>query len=901
MHKIKIGIIFGGNSREREVAFAGGRTVYDNLDKNIFEAIPIFMDSFGNLCLLDWKYIYKGSIRDFYPPASLIPKSKYGFQVYAESLGELDKKQQLELIRPLGKHLLFEDLPELIDFAFLALHGKNGEDGRLQGILEYLNIPYSGSGILPASIGMNKSVQKEWMEKAGYAVPKTYRITRKEWESRPNEAVIWEEAKKKTGLPMVIKSANQGSSIGVSVLRDADADLFKEYVNASFFSIGITGVEWMHLSAEEKFARLASLADFREGMGLPLHAAYKNESPTLFFHPDALYEFLEQTLLHEDDVVTLSSLETEHEVLIEEFIEGKEFSCIVIENIDGKPCALPPTEIRKGGEVFDYRSKYLPGLSRKVTPIPVDAEQLLAIRNACTALYDLFKFNVYARIDGFISDGKILLNDPNTTSGMMPSSFFFHQAAEIGLNPSAFLTYIISKSLECRLNTLSNTIKTKYLQEEFLNFLVNEKSSFRQKIRVAVVMGGYSSERHISIESGRNIYEKLASSEKYSPVPVFLTGSDENHELYRIPVNIMLKDNADDIAEKVKHYEVNPELKKIREEFSELTSLYGAPLEAPVALSYDDLKSIADIVFIALHGRPGEDGAIQRHLEQVGLPYNGSGIESSQLTINKFNTNNLLRKKKILVAKNYLLTREAYLADPFESLKSILAHLGTPIIAKPADEGCSTGVKKIKTLVDLQHYCEAAFRMHIALSTDEIQRLELKTNEEFPRMNTILFEELIQANGADLFMETTTGILTRIDENGKLKYEVFETSESLAGSGILSLEEKFLAGEGQNITPARFSDDPKLQKEISKKMRKEIEKTAKALNVEGYARVDNFVRVFFKPKLKVETVIIEVNSLPGMTPATCIFHQCALNGYKPYDFIDAILEYGRLRQIGSLN
>ena len=45
-------------------------------------------------------------------------------------------------------------------------------------------------------------------------------------------------------------------------------------------------------------------------------------------------------------------------------------------------------------------------------------------------------------------------------------------------------------------------------------------------------------------------------------------------------------------------------------------------------------------------------------------------------------------------------------------------------------------------------------------------------------------------------------------------------------------------------------------------------------------------------RLKVETIIIEVNSLPGMTPATCIFHQAALNGYKPYDFIDKILEFG---------
>jgi D-alanine-D-alanine ligase-like ATP-grasp enzyme len=74
---MKVGIFFGGNSREREVSFAGGRTVYDNLDKTLFEAIPIFVDSFNNFILLDWHYIYKGSIRDFYPPVSATKKQKH--------------------------------------------------------------------------------------------------------------------------------------------------------------------------------------------------------------------------------------------------------------------------------------------------------------------------------------------------------------------------------------------------------------------------------------------------------------------------------------------------------------------------------------------------------------------------------------------------------------------------------------------------------------------------------------------------------------------------------------------------------------------------------------------------------------------------------------------------------
>jgi D-alanine-D-alanine ligase len=95
---MRIGIFFGGTSREREISFAGGRTVYDNLNKNLFESVPIFVDSSGNFIRLDWKYLYKGTIRDFYPPIDRVPASPHGFQVYRESLGDLPASEQDELI-----------------------------------------------------------------------------------------------------------------------------------------------------------------------------------------------------------------------------------------------------------------------------------------------------------------------------------------------------------------------------------------------------------------------------------------------------------------------------------------------------------------------------------------------------------------------------------------------------------------------------------------------------------------------------------------------------------------------------------------------------------------------------------------------------------------------------------
>ncbi len=123
---------------------------------------------------------------------------------------------------------------------------------------------------------------------------------------------------------------------------------------------------------------------------------------------------------------------------------------------------------------------------------------------------------------------------------------------------------------------------------------------------------------------------------------------------------------------------------------------------------------------------------------------------------------------------------------------------------------------------------------------------------------------------------------------------MFEPSETLREGEVLSLEEKFLAGEGQNITPARYSKNPMENRMIGEVIKKELNRAAKILNIEGYARIDAFVKI--TNDNKVEVIFIEVNSLPGMTPATCIFHQAAINHYKPFEFIEKIMEYGFKRK-----
>ncbi|MFI5205948.1 MAG: D-alanine--D-alanine ligase, partial [Candidatus Paceibacterales bacterium] len=355
------------------------------------------------------------------------------------------------------------------------------------------------------------------------------------------------------------------------------------------------------------------------------------------------------------------------------------------------------------------------------------------------------------------------------------------------------------------------------------------------------------------------------------------------------------KDNADDIKEKAENFKVHGVIKNIMKECESITHKYALEnaVAAPQKLTYSALKEKADEVFIALHGRPGEDGAIQEKLDEYGLPYNGSNKESSSITIDKYRTNEILKTNGFLIAEHVLVTKQDWEKEKAKIEGVLKNTIKYPFIAKPVDDGCSSAVKKIKTFAEFEAFAKLIFRTSEELDTTAAQTLHIKPKEEFPQKQVILVEELISKRDAIHFLEVTGGMLTKYNTNGEIEYEVFEASEALADGDVLSLEEKFLAGQGQNITPARYSKNEFERQNVSNQVKAQLGAAAKALGVTGYCRIDAFVRVF--ADCRTEVIFIEVNSLPGMTPATCIFHQAAINHYKPYEFIDTILEFGKKR------
>ena len=110
---------------------------------------------------------------------------------------------------------------------------------------------------------------------------------------------------------------------------------------------------------------IRELSDIRSSLGFPLLI-----NDAIVHHPEDALTLL-HTLFEEHETITLQAIRGEVEIVVEQLITGKEFSCIVIKDEDGEVIALPPTEIAKSTNFFDYKSKYLPGLSRKNYPYPV--------------------------------------------------------------------------------------------------------------------------------------------------------------------------------------------------------------------------------------------------------------------------------------------------------------------------------------------------------------------------------------------------------------------------------------------------------------------------------------------------------------------------------------------------
>jgi D-alanine-D-alanine ligase len=257
----------------------------------------------------------------------------------------------VEAIRAIG--------PEVV---FNALHGRGGEDGTVQGILDWLGIPYTGSGVSACAIAMDKHLTKKLLAAEGLPTPAwdTFDLTGGTLPLLPGSL----------NLPLVVKPRASGSSAGVVLVRTHEA--------------------WTQAMIEAS-----------------------SRTP---------------------------------EVLAEEYVPGREFSCGVL----GEE-ALPVVEIISTDEVYSYDAKYTPGGSRHLIPAPIDEDLTRRLQTLALSVHRLIGLRDYSRTDFIVTkEGRPTILEINALPGMTPQSLLPDEAQHAGISYDALVERLLQYALARR-------------------------------------------------------------------------------------------------------------------------------------------------------------------------------------------------------------------------------------------------------------------------------------------------------------------------------------------------------------------------------------------------------------------------------------------------------------------
>jgi D-alanine-D-alanine ligase len=253
-----------------------------------------------------------------------------------------------------------------------------------------------------------------------------------------------------------------------------------------------------------------------------------------------------------------------------------------------------------------------------------------------------------------------------------------------------------------------------------------------------------------------------------------------------------------------------------------------------------------DCVFIALHGRYGEDGSLQGALEQLGIPYTGSGVMASSVGMDKITT------KIIWLSKNIPTPRYATVA-PGDDLDAVVAELGLPLIVKPPLEGSTIGITKVEAAEEF----EAA--VALAAGFDE----------------TVLAEEFVTGR------EFTVAVL------GTGKHaRALPIVEIVAPQGNYDYQNKYFSDDTRYHCPAQ------LDEALSAEIQKHAVDAYRALGCEGWGRVDVLVR-----ESDMRPFLLEVNTSPGMTSHSLVPMAARAVGIGYEDLCIEILRSARCKMV----
>lgn len=198
MKKIRVAVLMGGKSPEYEVSLSSGREVVKHLDLGKYEVLPVVISRDG----LRWEIVAKEKL--LHSPGGVEKRISSKFKVKSLKLA-VGESQNFLTGGGVGK----------VDLVFIAMHGPYGEDGVVQGMLELLGLPYTGSGVLASALGMDKILSRIIFKSAKIPTPRFFVVEKRKFNFKKVIAKI----SSSFGFPVVTKPYNQGSSVGVTLVK----------------------------------------------------------------------------------------------------------------------------------------------------------------------------------------------------------------------------------------------------------------------------------------------------------------------------------------------------------------------------------------------------------------------------------------------------------------------------------------------------------------------------------------------------------------------------------------------------------------------------------------------------------------------------------------------------------
>ncbi len=591
----------------------------------------------------------------------------------------------------------------------------------------------------------------------------------------------------------------------------------------------------------------------------------------------------------EFDAACLELLSRHPRIVVEPFCRGHEFTIVIVANAAGEPVPLVPVQVRLNRAIHgihDYRTKYLPSEdSSYLIPPEFGSSTIDAIRAQAKWLFQHFELRDVARIDGWVlNSGEIVFTDFNLASGLEQNSFLFIQTAFCGLSHEDTVRYILGSAA----SRYGIPLK-----------LVQHPRSNRSKVNV--LFGGRTAEANVSVMSGTNVWQRLLQSTRYEPVPRFV---DAELRVWRLPYHMHLFHTVREISAYAEQGRLQEDASKLRLRVAGelgITAMTSVDSGSPKTL--EEVAAEGYPVFIALHGGIGEDGSLQAILEDHGTRFTGSGSRASSICIDKWETGRQIVEASlpgISSLTKYMLPHSAFLkrscAATRETWQTILAALKVnvnEVIVKPRADGCSAGVARLQSADDLGVYLDALRsgrdRLYPGALSAENRIIELPKHaavdllfEPFLHTMKFRFEDgHLSWDSERDWVEVTNGLLC---VNGELT--ALPPSITVAQETVLSLEEKFQGGTGINITPPPVEI---ISEAVQAALKEKVLSIGRLLGLAGFARMDLFVHRF-----SGDVIVIEVNTIPALTPSTVFFHQ-TLAGQPPLtprEALEAICESG---------